>query len=329
MEKRRIYLAFISTIFTAILFIMSSYAWLSTNNIISSETFNIHIASKAGLQVSVDGTNWKGVVTLFDIMEARKNYGNSRNQIPLRIEPVSTIGEVENGLLKMFHGNVAQDSKTLDNYIFANRSIESEGFGALSSGKFISFDLFFKSNYRQNFYIDKESKIVSKNVENYGIENTFRVAFLNQGTLPINSPINSIQRLANANKAYIWEPNYDVHTEYAIENARLLYNINTTKTNGQLITSFGISKEFDAARRVLINETYLPKNSDIFKRVDVDVATTKAFPNNEDLFVLMPGITKVRLYIWIEGQDVDCENNASLADAIINLQLSSEFISER
>lgn len=329
MKRNRVYLAFISTLFTSILFIMSSYAWLSTNNIISSETFNIHIASKGGLQVSVDGINWKGVVTLFDITEARRTYSNSRNQIPLRIEPVSTIGETENGLLKMFHGTVIQDEQTLDNYITAERSIETEGFGENSNGKFVAFDLFFKSNYRQSLSLDKESKMLSKNAENTGIENAFRVAFLNEGTLPVASQASNVQRLSNATKAYIWEPNYDVHTDYALDNARLLYNVNTTKTNGSLIPYYGLSKPIEQTRRVLINETYLTKNSDIFKRVNPDIATTKAFPSEVELFILTPGITKVRLYIWIEGQDVDCENNASLADALINLQLNSRFISER
>lgn len=39
--------------------------------------------------------------------------------------------------------------------------------------------------------------------------------------------------------------------------------------------------------------------------------------------VLKAGITKVRIYMWVEGQDVDCENNASGGDISFNLQFSS------
>jgi len=41
------------------------------------------------------------------------------------------------------------------------------------------------------------------------------------------------------------------------------------------------------------------------------------------MFELRPGITKFRIYIWIEGQDVDCEDNASLGDINVNLQITT------
>ena len=37
---------------------------------------------------------------------------------------------------------------------------------------------------------------------------------------------------------------------------------------------------------------------------------------------LAAGITKVRVYMWIEGQDIDCENNASGTDITYNIELS-------
>ena len=40
-----------------------------------------------------------------------------------------------------------------------------------------------------------------------------------------------------------------------------------------------------------------------------------------DVFSLAAGITKVRVYMWVEGQDIDCENTASGTDISFNLQL--------
>ena len=37
---------------------------------------------------------------------------------------------------------------------------------------------------------------------------------------------------------------------------------------------------------------------------------------------LKAGITKVRIYMWVEGQDVDCENSASGSDIQYNIQFS-------
>ena len=39
---------------------------------------------------------------------------------------------------------------------------------------------------------------------------------------------------------------------------------------------------------------------------------------------LEAGVTKIRVYMWIEGQDVDCENNASGTDISYNVQLSTQ-----
>ena len=41
----------------------------------------------------------------------------------------------------------------------------------------------------------------------------------------------------------------------------------------------------------------------------------------KNIFTLSAGITKARVYMWIEGQDVDCENTASGTDISFNLQL--------
>ena len=40
------------------------------------------------------------------------------------------------------------------------------------------------------------------------------------------------------------------------------------------------------------------------------------------MFTLAKGVTKLRIYMWIEGQDVDCENAASGGNVSFNLQLS-------
>ena len=39
---------------------------------------------------------------------------------------------------------------------------------------------------------------------------------------------------------------------------------------------------------------------------------------------LEAGVTKIRVYMWVEGQDVDCENNASGTDISYNVQLSTQ-----
>ena len=44
---------------------------------------------------------------------------------------------------------------------------------------------------------------------------------------------------------------------------------------------------------------------------------------DEPFITLAEGITKIRVYMWVEGQDVDCENNASGTDIGFNLQFTA------
>ena len=55
----------------------------------------------------------------------------------------------------------------------------------------------------------------------------------------------------------------------------------------------------------------------------MDVITPKAGTNNQKLLDLLPSVTKVRIYMWIEGQDVDCEDYASYGDITFDLKFTT------
>ena len=52
-------------------------------------------------------------------------------------------------------------------------------------------------------------------------------------------------------------------------------------------------------------------------------ASSNNFNENMEMFNLKAGITKIRVYIWIEGQDVDCENNSAVGDIEFNFQFTT------
>ena len=64
-------------------------------------------------------------------------------------------------------------------------------------------------------------------------------------------------------------------------------------------------------------------NRNYFQTVDINYYTENNFTNNLPIFTLKGGISKYRVYMWIEGQDVDCENNASVGNISLNLQFST------
>ena len=94
-KKRVVYLLFLLLI-TGVMLATSTYAWFTTNRMVKVETLNVKVQSKGSLEISVDGINWKAGIDQDELVAARATYPSSVNQLPLMIEPVSTIGALDN-----------------------------------------------------------------------------------------------------------------------------------------------------------------------------------------------------------------------------------------
>lgn len=317
-RKSRLKSSVLLLLLAAILLIGTSYAWFTSNQVVTVDSLEVNVEAKNGLQISVDGTNWKSIVQATDITSANSTYAASRNQLPATLEAVSTAGNVDaNGLLEMYYGTVT--TKDGDYIITATKDEESEG----TTGRFIAFDLFFKVEKDTPVHLTNNSKVTSP--DGKGIENASRIAFLDEGTAA-NGATAQIQALKGATNAstYIWEPNYDVHTANGIANASDVYGISTTATGATRINYAGVKDVIVEDDNVLLGKANATENGDLFGNVTISNATVSEFTSNESLFTLRQGVTKIRIYMWIEGQDVDCENNASGADAIFDLQIEAD-----
>ncbi len=326
-RRFRLLYLFILFLFTSIMFSTSTYAWFTSNRVVTINTINVHVAASGGIEISTDGTNWKSVIIPDDITSVHNTtYPTSVNQIPYNMEPVSTGKDIDasTGFLKMFYG--LTDSNSTGEYVLtSSRIIETEGNGQTSDGKFIAFDLFFKVSSDTTLYLTNNSKVNYSNENGKGIANATRIAFVNEGTIPTGSALGDIQRLRGATPAttYIWEPNYDVHTASAVANARDVYGITTTETGGALISYDGVINEITKDDNITLRNANSASHPSLFKTVNVDYSTVRNFANNREVFTLRSGITKMRIYMWIEGQDVDCENNASIGNLTLALQFST------
>lgn len=328
MKSRRFRLIYllILLLFTVIMFSTTTYAWFTSNRVVTVNTINVHVAASGGIEISADGTTWKSLILPDDITSVHATtYPSSVNQIPSQMEPVSTGKEIDNttGFLRMYYG--LTDSNTSGEYVLtSSRIIETEGNGPTNNGKYIAFDLFFKVSSDTTMYLTNNSKVKYLNEEGKGIANAARIAFVNEGTVPNGTDLGIIQRLngATSNTTYIWEPNYDVHTTSAVANARDVYGITTTETGGTLIRYDGIINTIDKTDNVVLRNANSTNFPTLFKTVNIDYSTVKDFTGNREIFTLPSGITKMRIYMWIEGQDVDCENNASYDDIEFDIQLT-------
>ena len=129
----------------------------------------------------------------------------------------------------------------------------------------------------------------------------------------------------------IREPNYDTHTAYGIQQGQQYYT--TYQNVNSLTVGSGNSKvSYDGVKSavtsgILLNKTNATNNGTYFQTV-----TTRELPTtysngtyagaNTQYVQLDAGVTKVRIYMWIEGQDIDCENNASGSDLTFNVSLT-------
>ena len=322
-KSRRLLLLLLLLCFTGVILTTSTYAWFTSNETVAVNTITVNIAAQNGIQVSTDGTNWKSIIQTTDITSASNTYAAAVNQLPQSLEPVSSALTVTNdGKMEMFYGQVAADDAG-DWYLSANKSVEANG----TTGKFIAFDLFIKSDTTSNFYMTPNSKVSTADEDDKGIKNASRVAYVVLGNTTADDTVANIQKLgttgAAASPVYLWEPNYDVHKTNAIAHARDTYGLTITEgPDAERVNYDGIMAEVPVDT-VKVGEANATKHSTQFKAVTSNYLTTAANANYTQIFGITAGVTKVRIYMWVEGQDVDCENSASGGNINYDLQFTT------
>ena len=308
----------------AILLIASTYAWFTANTVVTISTLNVHVEAKGGLQISADGINWKTVLSNDDIAPDKlTTYAGNVNQIPTILEPVSTTGNVTDGKMDMFYGVVtaataADDTagiKLGDFTLTTSKQVDTKG----TTGKYIVFDAFLKVDKDQTLSLTKNSDVKADTAksEDRGLKNAARVAFVPSTSVAADgAETTTIQSLVPNGKACIWEPNDDVHTAAAVSAASSIYGKTTTQTGATPLPYYGVKAEIS---------TPVPLNSKAeasFAEVKPSIQTKAANDAINKVCDLKKGITKVRIYMWVDGQDVDCENNASGSDITYDVQFS-------
>lgn len=306
----------------AILLISSTYAWFTANRTVSISELTVNVQAQNGLQISVDGAEWKSVITNDDITGA--SYVGCINQIPKTMEALSSAGTVTTtGNLDLFYGLVAPEEG-----IYSITATQEAAPVMGTEGKYIAFDVYFRvdtaTTLQLQFANDEGgttpvgSYVTS--VANKGLQNSGRVAFLVQGHVGTGETATDLQDDAagTADDVYIWEPNNASHTAESVQHATTTYG-DASLADG-VETTDGIIAEIDAP--INLKQANATDNSTYFETATYIVSTPTNHVGDEDLLDLEAGVTKVRIYMWVEGQDIDCENNASGSDINFNLQFT-------
>lgn len=393
-RKTDMKIIFFIILVAAALFIISTYAWFSTQKNISITNLSGIVEVAEGLEVSLDAEKWYNEIKLgtgeneLDII--KNAYAGHRNISPKELLPVSTLGLVKGKNLKdlqMMRGTVTNSIK-LDKIIKMDEQLVLDEYTDSKndySGKdaypgYFAFDIFLKNSSNINvgttdilqLNYDSSVQVLESKKSATGLQNTVRVAFAKYGdsttgVVDVDEDVaenilkgTGAKSGVGSSEVYltdvaIWEPNSSDHVEYIVNNNnkvtwsstdKVTYNKaldgDKFKTEGQLPTYALVD---DAVGKTINNiykwdgsETLVQKQKtlqttktrdDDFESEDDDDYSIKEGVQNlvntsdgKDFTIEANKICRIRVYVWLEGQDVDCINYASYGGGIkVNIGL--------
>ena len=356
-KKSEMNAMFFIILLALVIFIISTYAWFSTQRNVSITNLNGTVEVAEGLEISLDAQNWSNGLVLgeeegqLDIIDDA--YAGNKNLKPSEMLPVSTLGQVSGQQkdLQMLRGKITNSIQLSD--IKAMVETESNPDSDTFPGYF-AFDVFLKNSSKQDdlddvlqLNYDSSLEIMETDKSSTGLQNTARVAFAKyNGTSDVMADQATILKETagigvGAGTSYItdvaiWEPNSNDHVEYIVQNnnkitgAGASFNETTQMdTYGLKSTSIGQTiadiykwdgtESYLAKQNVLQTTKTSTEDYSIAEGVQNLVSTT----DGSTTFGIAPNaICRIRIYLWLEGQDVDCINYASHGGGIkVNIGL--------
>ncbi len=333
---------------TIVMLSTATYAWFTANKSVQVSNIDVNVQATGGIQISTDAVNWKTIISNADITAGWSatvsgNAVTDTNQIPTSLSPVSTAGLVDastdataktkKGNLSMYHGVVAANQLGVF-ALTAEKDLEEKG----TTGNFIAFDLFIKTDAAAALYIEPGTGATfTEGYNSKGLENATRIAFVVEGTKNANANTAEVLTMdgATSSTVTIFEPNVDSHTASGVTQSNLYYSHYTNYnaiaegSNQPIVSYDGVKAAITTA--IPLAQTNVVDNSSYFQTVTT-VPFTTAFvtaatgQTNYAWYTTAAtfpaGITKVRVYMWVEGQDVDCENDASGANLTYKIALT-------
>lgn len=314
------------TFFTTILLIVASYAWFSVSLNVKVKFLDLVVSSDSGLFISLDGINYSDSVEISlnsVVKDLKATYPNHTNQWAAGgLWPVSSNGirNQNNDKFDIYVGEVGRykDKNRRSKRFLGTRLAKEDRANAANA--YIAFDLFLKNVsgspysdnlYLEDTYIEYEEDTPDDVIEDMsGIINSMRFGFVKIGSVPTKTDVNIIQNLACNNKceAVIYEPNSILHSSGSIAAAE---EHGISIVDGIYAPTYAIINEGEFLNHV---------NGHIGTGIELDTqhfALQKTITDFENPIYTIPnGVTKLRAYVWLEGQDIDSLETNSRGSAI-------------
>lgn len=321
-DKKKTRILFCITLLLAILLISSTYAWFKASLNVKVKFINMKVSTDSGLFISLDGVNFSSEIEVSrdsimqDINDIYPNHTNQWASSGLWTVSSNGIANSNSDKFSLFYGEIGKyrdEARRGQKYLKTKSIDESQ---RKDWNRFIAFDIFLKnvsgSPKSDNLYLTEETYFKFEDgylegleeedrIEMEGIMNSIRLGIVRIGDTTLDADKNTIQNLKCNNncKSIIYEPFSRLHTDKSVEDAAE-YGI--TMNNGEYIPTYGVYSEGN----------FLDHRSCYYNSgVTIDTAhfalqkTMKDADLDTPIFQLPNGITKLRVYIWLEGQDVD------------------------
>lgn len=326
-EKKKFFLMFMVIFFLGILLIFSAYAWFSTALNVRIKTFNVIVTRNSGISISFDAITFSSSIEISEdtlINNLGNTYPNHLSQWASGgLTPVSSPGipHANTYFFDIFTSSGVKYKNRKKDVGYLSTALSNEN-TPRSFSNFIAFDIFIKnetgSPVDDNLYLEYGTEIVMESEsgeEMEGLVNSTRIGIAKVGSADLKTNPTIIQNLQCNNQcsSIIFEPNNTLHTELSIERSEK-YGINLVDGEPfptySYIRAGGPFKVPDTiSGSANLDPTYFGLQQTI---------TEADF--ERPIFSLPNGITKFRIYVWIEGQDIDSlETDSDGAEIAISI----------
>jgi len=287
----------VAIMFATVFAIISvTYSWFNKITATNITSINMTTSDSEGILLSGNGLNWSptlttdGSIASIDINEE------------VNITSISTGGTVVNGSLQFYKVDFVTNS-------FASTLLTEPTLYYVFDMYVLNQDTTYKK-----LTLGKNSTVVGTNDK--GLEFSARVAFLNLGHSSNMLDAIELDGTGVSSVDYIWEPNstsrhdkLDMYQSSYIDEGKLSYKGLNVATSSLTLENSVIIDALGTPEQEVVNIT----TYDPIKAGDLDDITLLAADS----------ITKLRVYVWSEGQDIDNVNSISGGTADLNLSFGS------
>lgn len=293
---------------TGITLIYSTYAWFSSALDVNISDFKMTTNSEAGLTISLDGVDWGNSVEISEssiTSELNKTYPGNTNQWSKELGPVSTLGiKTKNSPNFSMYAdqNTILKKKQDKNRVFMS-PIEILELNQNHESEFLAFDIFLKnvsgSPKSDNLYLDEGTSFQLTAEKDNTVINAMRMGMVFMDSINKRSSAKAAQNIKCNNQCsqMIYEPYSTMHHQQAIKSAK---EHDIDLVDGQQYPTYAVKT---GANKINIWSGIYGSSDGMDNNIFALQQTIKDF--SKPIAKLPDGIMKIRVYIWIEGQDID------------------------